>query len=179
MRVNSNRYGSDRGAMIVQMAVSAVAFLALGSLAVDYGIKLIARGQAQTAADAGALAGAISLMIDNPDPVTGPAKTAARLYAQQNKVFGQAPAVDLAQLDVKIMPPDPNTTGATCTAASPCVRVDVYRNNERPNSSLPTFFARLVGITSQGPLGRLSGHLRADRRTTAVFPERRRWHSSG
>jgi hypothetical protein len=150
MRSQRNRCKGDRGAMIVQMAVSSIAFLALASLAVDYGVKLIARTQAQTAADSAALAGAMSLMVDDPNPVTGPAKVTAQAFAWENKVWGSKPAVDLAQLDVKIMPPDANTTGADCTTGSPCVRVDVYRNSERADSSLPTFFSHLFGVFSQG-----------------------------
>ena len=84
MRTRRNRYGDDRGAMMVQMAVASIAFFALASLAVDYGIKLIARGEAQRAADAGALAGAVSLAFDDSADLTdtGIAKLSAHGYAE-------------------------------------------------------------------------------------------------
>ena len=59
MKPVTNRRRGERGAMIIQAAVASIAFLALVSLAVDYGIKLIARTQAQAAADSGAISTAL------------------------------------------------------------------------------------------------------------------------
>jgi Flp pilus assembly protein TadG len=132
--------------MIIQAAVASIAFLALVALAVDYGIKLIARTQAQAAADAGALAGAVSLAFDNTTDLsdTGVPKRSARSYALENRVFGAAPDVNITN-DIKFIE-CPNPDGGPGTT---CVQVDVYRNQERANS-LPTFFSRLVGVTDQG-----------------------------
>jgi len=133
-------------AMMVQMAVASIAFMALGSLAVDYGIKLIARGEAQRAADAGALAGAISLAFDEPVDLTdsGLAKRSARGYAVANSVFGQPPDVNITSDVTFIQCPAPNGGPGTT-----CVKVDVYRNQER-NNALPVFLSRLVGVVNQG-----------------------------
>jgi Flp pilus assembly protein TadG len=136
----------DRGAMIVQMALGSIAFLALASLAVDYGVKLIARTEAQRAADAGALAGAVALAFDNPNDLsnTGIAKLSARGFARANTVFGQQPKVDIASdVTFPVCPPPEGGAGTTC------VQVDVYRNQDSGNA-LPTFFSRIVGVTSQG-----------------------------
>lgn len=138
------RWRDERGAMIIQAAVASIAFLALGALAVDYGLKLIARGEAQRAADAGALAGAISLAFDGSTDLTdaGPAKRNAQGFAAANSVFGEAPDVNISS-DVTFVPcPEPDAVGT-------CVQVDVYRNQQRGNP-LPALFSRLVGVSDQG-----------------------------
>jgi Flp pilus assembly protein TadG len=146
MKPVRNRRRGERGAMIIQAAVASIAFLALVALAVDYGVKLIARGQAQRSADAGALAGAISLAFDNTTDLTdtGLPKRSARSYALENLVFGEQPDVNITN-DIKFIE-CPNPDGGPGTT---CVQVDVYRNQERANA-LPTFFSRLVGVTDQG-----------------------------
>jgi Flp pilus assembly protein TadG len=145
MYLVSKRHSGERGAMIVQMAVASIAFLALAALAVDYGIKLIARTEAQRSADAGALAGAVSLAFDGAADPSATAKESAQGYALVNEVFGEPPDVDLGKNDVKLITCPPPNGGAGTT----CVQVDVYRNQLRKNP-LPTFFSRLVGVTDQG-----------------------------
>jgi len=132
--------------MIVQAAVASIAFLALAALAVDYGVKLIARTEAQRAADAGALAGAVALAFDDPTDLTdsGLGKRNAHAFAVANSVFGQAPDNNITN-DVQFIecPAPGGGPGTTC------IRVNVYRNQLR-NNALPTFFARMVGVTDQG-----------------------------
>ena len=52
---------SERGAVIVHVTIALVGLLAFSIFVVDYGVMWAARRQAQNAADAAALAGAISL----------------------------------------------------------------------------------------------------------------------
>ncbi len=170
---------TDRGAMAVQMALAGIAFLAFAALAFDYGVKLISRTQAQRSADAGALAGAVSLMLDGSDPTdNGPAKKSAKAYAGSNAqnvnfVWQQSPVVE-----AMVMPPDANSTGADCTANSPCVRVNVYRsslanNNTDPapaNNPLPTFFARFVSVTEQGVKATATAQVRSGNSANCMLP---------
>jgi Flp pilus assembly protein TadG len=133
---------SERGTVLVHVAIATVGLLALSALAVDFGIKWIARAQAQNAADAGALAGAIALSFDDPDDLTdtGMAKQSARQYALANLVWGEAPDVDVTT----------DITFPTCPdGTDTCIKVDVYRNQQRANP-LPTFFAQFVGVMNQG-----------------------------
>jgi len=58
MRTVPGGLGNERGSMVVMMAVSLMAMLALGALAVDLSSLRDAKGEAQRAADAVALAGA-------------------------------------------------------------------------------------------------------------------------
>ena len=150
MQASSRRWNREKGAMIIQAAVASIAFLALAALAVDWGVKLIARGEAQRAADAGALAGAISLAFDASPGTSvdlteaGLAKRNAHGFAVVNTVFGQAPVVDIK--DDVTFPECPAPDGGPGTT---CVQVDVYRNDEGGNP-LPTFFSRIVGVRNQG-----------------------------
>ena len=52
---------NERGAVLILVAVAVFALVAFSAIVVDYGILWASRGQAQTSADAGALAGAISI----------------------------------------------------------------------------------------------------------------------
>lgn len=133
----------ERGAVLIHVAIALMALLALSALSIDFGVKWVGRGQAQNAADAGALAGAIALSFDNvaDRTDTGPAKQAAWRYSTANGVWGQPPIVNITT----------DVTFPTCPNGTPdaCVRVDVYRNQERGNA-LPTFFARVAGVMEQG-----------------------------
>ena len=60
----------ERGAVLIQVAVALLALLALSAFVFDYGVMWASRGQAQNSADAGALAGAISLAFDSPTDQT-------------------------------------------------------------------------------------------------------------
>ena len=57
--------GSARGAVLVHVAVAIIGLLAFSALTIDYGVMWMSRRQAQNAADAAALAGALSLAFDN------------------------------------------------------------------------------------------------------------------
>jgi Flp pilus assembly protein TadG len=129
--------------VLVHVMIATVGLLALSALTIDFGVKWIARAQAQNAADAGALAGAIALSFDDPDDQTdtGMAKQSALQYALANWVWGEAPAVNVTT----------DVTFPTCPDGSTdtCVRVDVYRNQQRSNP-LPTYLAQFAGVMDQG-----------------------------
>ena len=52
--------GGERGAIIVQAAIAMVVLVGFSAFVVDYGVLWLSREQAQDAADAGAMAGAMS-----------------------------------------------------------------------------------------------------------------------
>ena len=137
------RHSAERGAVIIQMAVCLLVLLAFSAFVVDYGVMWASRGHAQTAADAGALAGAISLAFDSGTDFAG-AKLKARLVALQNGVWDAAPDVQLS--DITFPPCPPGAPGLPDT----CVKVDVFRNQRAGGSPLPMFFGNLVGVTNQG-----------------------------
>ena len=140
--MHETRFRSERGAVLIQVAVGLVILIAITSWVVDYGILQVGRHQAQNSADAAALAGAVALALDDYDDRTdeGPAKTSARTIALANDNLGEDH--DVAWTDITF-PPCPND------GSDSCIRVDVYRNVARGNP-LPIWFGRAVGLTDQG-----------------------------
>src|SRR6187401_214567 len=94
----------EQGAVMIQVAVALLALLALSAFVVDYGVMWASRGQAQTAADAGALAGAISLAFDSPTDFDG-ARARAIAMASRNHVWGEAPSVTDPDVTFPACPP--------------------------------------------------------------------------
>lgn len=148
MQKELSRSSSERGAVIIQVAVCLLVLLAFSAFVVDYGIMWASRGQAQTAADAGALTAAIALGYDGLTDVNLPAakvdaQQKAQAVARTNLVWGQSPDVQLTDITFPACPP--NSPGPPDT----CVRVDAFRNQAR-NNPLSMFFGTLVGVTAQG-----------------------------
>ena len=141
---------NEQGAVLIHVGVALLAVTAFSAFVIDYGIFWVSRGQAQNAADAGAMAGAVALSFDNYLDRTngGPAKQAALALATANRVWVDPPAVNVASditfpTDAALCPmanggDDPRSYGFQ----APCIRVDV-------SQTLPTYFARLVGVESQ------------------------------
>ncbi|HSC27315.1 MAG TPA: pilus assembly protein TadG-related protein [Vicinamibacterales bacterium] len=118
-----------------------LAFLSASILAIDVGMLMTARNQAQNSADAGALAGAVALFFDDYDDRTpsGPAVTSAITAAQSNDVMGED--VSVLPSDVEFLDDangDPNQ-----------VRVTVYRHAMRGNP-VSLLMARYLGLRETG-----------------------------
>jgi Putative Flp pilus-assembly TadE/G-like len=132
----------ERGAILINAVLTLMVWFGIATFVADYGVLWVGRHQAQNAADAGALAGALARAYDDfddpPDP-GGETVTAASQVVAGNPVWGTT---------------SPPVTTFTCPAEvlSPrrCVRVDVYRNGDAGSSPLPTWFGRVSGIMSQG-----------------------------
>ena len=115
----------ERGFSMVFVAVGLAAFLAATTLAIDVGMFMTARAQAQNAADAGALAGAVALAFDDFDNRTasGPAVQNAIQAASANQVMARV--VSVTPGDVTF-PNDPN-------GRPTWVHVEVFRTEARGN----------------------------------------------
>jgi Flp pilus assembly protein TadG len=129
----------ERGMSLVFVSVGFMAFMTATTLAIDVGMLMTARNQAQNAADAGALAGAVSLAFNSYSDrtTTGPAVQGAMNAALSNAVVGGS--VSVKPTDVTF-PNDPN-------GLNDRVRVNVYRTGERSNP-VPTLLGGLFGLTS-------------------------------
>jgi hypothetical protein len=143
MNTTVSRLSSPRGAVLIQVAIALLGLVAFTAFVVDYGVMWASRGQAQTAADAGALSGAMALTFDSGTDIAG-AKEKARALALANPVFGQPPDVTLNDIHVEPCPPTPPLGPGTC------VRAETFRNQRPGGSPLPIFFGSVVGIPSQG-----------------------------
>jgi Flp pilus assembly protein TadG len=135
---------SERGAVLIQVALGLMAMMAFSTFVLDYGVYWTSRRQSQNAADAGAIAGAVALAYDDPTDATGAVAQSALSNALDNPVWGQSPSV------IKASDIQTPATGYVCptNGTSQCVRVDVYRTAARGNA-LPIFFGQLVSLTSQ------------------------------
>jgi Flp pilus assembly protein TadG len=116
----------ERGAVVPLVAICLVALLSATALAVDMGLLFNARGEAQRAADAAALAGASTWM--EPTPSTDSASARAQSYAGRNQILGQSI--------------HPAEVAVTIDAPNKAVTVRITR------SPLPLFFARVFGRRS-------------------------------
>lgn len=126
----------ERGMSLVFVGLGLMGFVAATMLAIDVGMLLTARSQAQNSADAGAHAGAVALAFEdyNDRSPSGPAVTSAVREATTNKVMGA---------DVSVTPADVEFVNDP-TGEPNRVRVHVYRNTARGNP-LGTFIAQLFG----------------------------------
>ena len=125
-------YRDQRGMALVFVGMGLLAFISATMLAIDVGMFMVARTQAQTAADAGALAGAVALVFDDFDDrsASGPAVQNAVVVAQANQVMGQA---------VSVTPAD------VTFPTEERIRVDVYRTSGRANP-VSTLIAPMFGL---------------------------------
>jgi len=147
------RRQGERGSILIQVAVASVVLIAFSMYVVDYGMMLVGRRQAQNAADGAALAGAIAMAFDADDrSPNGPAKMAAYNVSQVHGVIGEAPnVIDPSggdATDIMFYGEAPAKFPPECADDS-CIRVDVYRNQQRGNA-LPSWFGALLGVSDQG-----------------------------
>jgi hypothetical protein len=130
---------SERGYVLVITAVGLMGFIGVGMLAIDVGMLMTARAQAQNAADAGALAAATSMAFDGTadrSPGSLPVRNAIAA-ATANPVIGQT---------VSVTPQD--VTFLNDPYGQPnWVRVQVFRAAVRSNA-VATLIAGFFGVRS-------------------------------
>ena len=115
----------ESGMSYVFIGMGMMAFLSASMLAIDVGMLMTSRNQAQNAADAGALAGATALYFDDftNRSASGPAVTNAIRGATSNDVMGA---------DVSVLPADvtfPNDPDGQPTRVRVAVQRSVLRQN--------------------------------------------------
>jgi hypothetical protein len=137
----------ERGAAFIQVGIAIFVLVAMTAFSLDFGVMWLARRQAQNAADAGALAGAIARAYDetdDPPAADGLAYQSAVAAAQRNLVFSEVGGIRVTW------------DCPTYAAGGRCVRVDVHRDGTdvdgdgtSDSNSLPVFFASLFGVSDQ------------------------------
>ncbi len=141
-----NRLHRDEGGMsLVFVAMGFMAFLASATLAIDVGMFMTARAQAQTAADAAALAGAVALANDDfaNRSISGPAVQSALGAARANTVMRRPVDIQGADVTFPLSPAGANNrvhvevrrtaASGTCTGCS---------------GSVPTLLGGIFGVAS-------------------------------
>ncbi len=130
---------NERGMSLVFVSIGIASFIAASTLAIDVGMLLNARAQAQNSADAGALAGATALAFNdfNNRSSSGPAVQGAINAALANPVAGHPVAVGTGDVTFPVAP----------SGASDRVQVRVYRTAGR-GTPVSTMIASIFGVTS-------------------------------
>lgn len=130
---------NERGMTLVFVGIGLAAFVAATMLAIDVGMLMTARAQAQNSADAGAHGGAVALAFDDFDDrsANGPAVTNALREAHANLVMSAQVSVEPADVEFLNDPQGrPNR-----------VKVTVYRTTARGNP-LDLIMARVFGMNN-------------------------------
>jgi Putative Flp pilus-assembly TadE/G-like len=139
MRARRHAVRSEQGAVFVQVGISLFVLMAFNVFVLDYGMMWVGRGQAQNAADAGALAGATARAYDYRIIGNAGVIEAAQKVVDANLIWQTAGAREVLPSDV------------SCPSVAPdCVRVNVHRNGTLGSTPLPTLFGPILGITGQG-----------------------------
>ena len=115
MRTTLTRMHRDeRGMSLVFVGVGFMAFLAATTLAIDVGMFVTARSQAQNSADSGALSGAVALYFDdyNNRSASGPAVQSALAAARSNDVINRQVSVQPGDVTFPTSPVRPEQSRA-------------------------------------------------------------------
>lgn len=124
----------DGGAVILLVAFGMFVIVAAAAFAVDLGKQLRATAEAQSAADAAALAGA-GVLATVPDAYPL-ARAEARLFALQNHVMGDP--VHLGDGDVTLY----------TSSGHDSVKVVVRRTHGSPDGAISSIFGHFLGVDS-------------------------------
>lgn len=127
----------ERGAVLVFTALAILTLVGFLVFVIDLGVLLVARGQAQNAADAGALAGATARAFDDPAGTTI-TLAAAHAAADANTVWDAAGASFVAA----------DANACPSGYVDMCVRVEVHRTTDS-GGPIPAVFGPALGIVSQ------------------------------
>jgi putative Flp pilus-assembly TadE/G-like protein len=154
-------YRDERGMTFVFVGLSFIAFLTATTLAIDVGMFMVGRSEAQNAADAGALAGATALVFDSYTnrSATGPAVQSAITTAQANLVIARQ--VSVGPADVTF----PNDAFGNPNR----VKVDVFRTSDRGNP-VPTLMGQLFGLNTVNILASATAEASYADAATCVLP---------
>lgn len=131
----------ERGSTLVIVGAGFMALMTATTLAIDVGMFMTARSQAQNAADAGALAGAVALVFNdyNNRAASGPAVQSALGAARANLVIRGQVSVNAGDVTFPAGPTGNNRVQVT-------VRRTRARNNPVPSLLGPFFGVPTVDI---------------------------------
>lgn len=143
----------ERGSSAILVAITMTALLSAVALAVDVGMLLNSRSEAQRAADSAALAGAGSLIFDDDDEVR--ARNTAIQYGGLNTVRKTA---------VTVLPEDVDVDLALAR-----VTARVRRTEDR-GSAVATWFANVFGVSEVDIAATATAQVQPAGRATCVKP---------
>jgi hypothetical protein len=139
MRTRASRLADETGMSMVLVSAGFMAFCAATTLAIDVGMFMAARAQAQNSADAAALAGATALVYNdwNDRSSTGPAVLSAINTGIANKVMHGDPSIQSGDV----------TFPLDAFGRPNLVKVTVFRTSNR-NNPVPTLIGPIFGMVN-------------------------------
>jgi Flp pilus assembly protein TadG len=151
----------EDGFSLVFVGLGFMAFLAASMLAIDVGMLMTARSQAQNSADAGALAGATALAFDDWEDRTadGPAVKYAIAGSKANNVMGAQVAIGAANVEFLTDP----------AGEANRVKVTVFRTAAEGNP-VSTLVAQYFGIQTADIVATATAEAAAANAMTCVKP---------
>ncbi len=145
MRIQS-RVSVRRGVIVTYLAISAVALLGFLALAIDLGMVMVAKTQAQNAADAAAFAAARTL-TGGTSANTSQATTNGLAAAAANNIIGTS--IPNANVTITLGAYHYDSTSQSFYPQYPPVAPDNYNLAQATIAQgSPTFFAKVFGITT-------------------------------
>jgi Flp pilus assembly protein TadG len=150
----------ERGVTLIIVGAGFLALMAATTLAIDVGMFMMARSQAQNAADAGALAGVVALVYNDYDnrSASGPAVTSAISAAQSNQVVHGMVSVEPGDVTFPVGPSGSNR-----------VQVTVRRATERGNP-VPTLIGPMLGVPTVNIMATATAEASPANAETCVMP---------
>lgn len=150
----------ERGVTLIVVGAGFMALMAATTLAIDVGMFMTARSQAQNAADSGALAGAVALIFNDFDNRTpsGPAVQSALGAARANLVIRE---------DVSVTPAD--VTFPAGPTGNNRVQVTVRRTADR-NNPVPTLIGPFFGVPTVDIMAVATAEASPANAATCVMP---------
>jgi Flp pilus assembly protein TadG len=161
MRARIGRtWRDERGVTLIVVGGGFMALMAATTLAIDVGMFMTARSQAQNSADAGALAGAVALVFNDFDnrSASGPAVQSAIGASQSNQVIRGTVSVTASDVT---FPTGPNGNNR--------VRVTVRRTSQRGNP-VPTLIGPFFGVPTVDIMATATAEASPANAETCVMP---------
>ena len=164
----TERAGSERGAIVIQVATGLFVFTLASGFLIDYGILVVSRNEVQNTADSAALAGATALAFDNhvDRSATGPAYVTAQGLAAKNPVWYEAASVEI---DPNVVCQSTWEVGPSATPIRACVEVKAFRNAAHRNG-IPAYLSKLMGFDFLGVSTVAMAEAKAANFTTCLKP---------
>jgi len=138
---HGTRLRSERGISLIHVAVAIFVLMGFSAFVLDHGVLMLARAQAQNAADAAAIAAVTTRVKDEPGDTPPPANSMSEKVlvktVDQHHIIGGSTTAKMW-----------NWTCPTGVAGW-CARVDVVRDGTNGSDAVPVYFATLFGITQQ------------------------------
>lgn len=150
----------ERGSTLVIVGAGFMALMTATTLAIDVGMFMTARSQAQNAADAGALAGAVALVFNdyNNRAASGPAVQSALGAARANMVIRGQVSVNAGDVTFPAGPTGNNR-----------VQVTVRRTRDR-NNPVPSLLGPFFGVPTVDIMATATAEASPANAATCVMP---------